>query len=403
LTFVIYGRASLKQIQSRLEKRQPTIMHSFTIARKLMAVVGLLGLGCGVAKAETSRLAYLPTTFKAEGQAIRTTACLQVIERVYRQSAWWEDVSGNADPPERAFKAVISAIQRKDRAALLKLSDPTQGRDTKNFDEQSGAFFQQFGVIKLVAVPRAYEFDGLAVFFAKFQSGEQTAFVPFSFAYEEDRSFGFLPSRTKELTYQLVEDWFQTKWGPSATDNLTYCTDKDIKRATHRISLGSSSGSAKQAGHPSQLFLTGASLDTPGELAGLAAQVKSTIEKMKFALASKGSDDLVQRLTPEAGNRLKQWLASATETDRSRYKASITQETGQPFFFFDASPLVVLYTRSPDGGIHAMYFTFNAGNELLWTNSSYLTVSDKVFKTGPLRDAALLGKPFSSIAMKPLP
>ncbi len=353
--------------------------------------------------AGNGRLAYLPTTFKAEGQAMRTTACLQVTERAYRQSAWWEDAGGNPDAPERAFKAVIAAIKRKDRAALLKLSDPTQGRDTKNFDEQAGAFFQQFGVIKLVAVPRAYEFDGLIVFFAKLQSGEQTAFVPFSFAYEEDGSFGFLPSRTRELTYQLVEDWFQTKWGPSATDNPTYCTDKDIKRATHRISLASSLSAARQAGHPSQLFLIGASLDTPGELAGLAAQVKSTIEKMKSALASKGSDDLVQRLTPEAGNRLKQWLASANEIDRIRYKASVTQETGQPFFFFDASPLVVVYTRSPDGGVHVMYFTFSAGNELLWTNSSYLTVSDKVFKTGPLRDAALPGKPFSSIAIKTLP
>jgi hypothetical protein len=387
-------------VKITFKKRRPTTARAITMARTFLVVTGLLGLGCGAAMAETGRLAYLPTTFKAEGQAIRTTACLQVTERVYPQSAWWEDASGNSDAPERAFAAAIAAIKRRDRAALLKLTDPTQGRDTKNFDEQSGAFFQQFEVIKLVAVPRAYEFDGLVVFFGKLRAGEQTAFVPLSFAVEEDGSFGFLPSRTEKLTYRLVEDWFQTKWGPSATDNPTYCTDKDIQRATHRISLVSSGGTAKQAGHPSQLFLVGASLDAPGELASLATQVKSTIEKLKAALASKGSDDLLPRLTPDAGDRLKQWLASATETDRSRYKASVMQETGHPFFFFDASPLVVVYTRSSDGGVHAMYFTFNAGNELLWTNSSYLTVSDKVFKTGPLHDAALLGKPFSSVAIK---
>jgi hypothetical protein len=387
-------------MKTTFKETRLTIAHALTVARTFLVVAGLLGLGCGAAMAETGRVAYLPTTFKAEGQPIRTTACLQVTERVYPQSAWWENASGNADAPERAFAAVIAAIKRKDRAALLKLTDPTQGRDTKNFDEQSGAFFQQFGVIQLVAVPRAYEFDGLVVFFAKLRSGEQTAFGPLSFAKEEDGSFGFLPSRTEKLTYQLVEDWFQTAWGPAKTDNPTYCTDKDIKRATHRISLVSSGDAGKQAGHASQLFLVGAPLDAPGELAGLATQVKSAVEKLKAAVASKGSDDLLQRLTPYAGDRLKQWLASATETDRSRYKESIAKETGQPFFFFDASPLVVVYTRSSDGGVHAMYFTFNTGNELLWTNSSYLTVSDKVFKTGPLHDAALLGKPFSSVAIK---
>jgi hypothetical protein len=386
-------------MKTAFQKRGATTARAFTVASRLIAMAGLLGSGCGAAMAEGGRLAYLPTTFHAEDQAIRTTACLQVTERIYPQSAWWEDASGNADAPERAFKGVIAAIKRKDRATLLKLTDPTQGKDTKNFDEQSGAFFQQFDVIKLVGVPRAYDFDGLVVFFGKFQSGEQAAFVPLSFAHEEDGSLGFLPSRTQQLTYQLVEDWFQTKWGPSATDNPTYCTDKDIKRATHRISLATSAGATKQVSHPSSLFLVGASHDAPGELVNLAAQVKSTIEKLQSALVSGGIDGFIKLMTPEGAKRLKEWYAAADETDRSRYKASTTKQLGQPYFLFDASPLVVVYTRSAVG-VQVMYFTFSARNELLWTNTSALTVSDKVFKSGPLYNAASLGKPFSSIAMK---
>jgi hypothetical protein len=386
-------------MKTAFQKRGAKIARAFTVASRLIAMAGLLGLGSGTTMAEDDRLVYLPTTFHAEDQAIRTTACLQVNERIYPQSTWWEDASGNANTPERAFKAVIAAIKRKDRAALLKLTDPTQGKDSKNFNEQSGAFFEQFDVIKLVGVPRAYDFDGLVVFFGKFQSGEHTAFVPLSFAHEEDGSLGFLPSRTQQLTYQLVEDWFQTNWGQSATGKPTYCTDTGIKRATHQISLASSAGATKQVSHPSNLFLVGASLDAPGELANLATQVKSTIEKLKSALVSGGIDGLIKLMTPEGGKRLKEWYAGANETERSGYKASTTKQMGQPYFLFDASPLVVVYTRSAVG-VQVMYFTFNTRNELLWTNTSSLTVSDKVFKSGPLYDAASLGKPFSSIAIK---
>jgi len=359
-------------------------------------VVGLLSLGYGAAMAEQSHLAYLPLTFQTEARTIRTTACLQVNERLYPESAWWEDSRGNTAAPDRAFKAVIAAIKRKDRTTLFQLSDPAEGRDPKRFDEQAEAFFRQLQVIRLVAVPRAYEFDGLAVFFGKFRSKEETAFVPLAFAHEDDGSFGFLPYRTEKLTYRLVDQWFDATWRQSVTANPTYCTGKDIKRATHRISLGSPVGAQKQAWSPSSLFLTGASFERPGEHADLVARVKSAITEMKSRLVVDDVAGFVKHLTPEGGTRLKQWFTSADQADRSRYKRGITEQ--EPFFLFDASPLVVVYTRSPSGNIQAMYFTLDARNQLLWTNSSHMTTSDRVFKQGPLHDAALLDKPFQSIA-----
>jgi hypothetical protein len=69
-------------------------------------------------------------------------------------------VGAKADGPERAFKAVIGAIKRGDRASLARLSDSTQGEGTEDFEAQSTALFQQLEALKIVAVPKAYEVDG---------------------------------------------------------------------------------------------------------------------------------------------------------------------------------------------------------------------------------------------------
>ncbi len=103
---------------------------------------------------------------------------------------------------------MFAAIKRKDRAALAKLADPTQGEGTKDFDDQSIAFFQQFDALKIVAVPKAYEFDGLLVFFPKLEAGSKSFFAPFVFARQDDGSFGFLPARSKQPGLQIVADWF---------------------------------------------------------------------------------------------------------------------------------------------------------------------------------------------------
>jgi hypothetical protein len=373
--------------------------HGFPVARTFMAVGVVLGVGYGAATAEDARVVYLPMSFSTEARVIRTTACLQVTERAYPQTAWWEGTSSHAAGADRAFTAVIAAIKHKDRAALLKATDPEQGKDTKRFDTQAGAFFQQFEVVELIAVPRAYEFDGLAVFFGKLRAKSQTIYAPFAFAYEGgDGSFGFLPSRTRKLTFELVTDWFMPSDGPPPTDNPPYCADADVKRATHRVSFASASGSTEGVWRPSYLLLTGAPLDAPGSLARLATEVKSTIDQMKTALRGNQIGDLVKHMTPEGGNRVSAWFASADQTERDRYKASITEE--QPFFVFDQSPLVVVYTKSAAGVVHVMYFTFDAAHRLVWTNSAHITVGDRVFKDGPLFNAASAKTPFSSLAIK---
>ncbi len=356
-----------------------------------LTLLSALAFGSEMASAQDVRTVYAPMPFHAEGRDLRTTACLQLAERVYPAATWWENASGTASGPERAFRSVIAAIKQKDRAALLKLTDPAQARDTARFDRQADAFFGQFQSIQFLAVPRAYQFDGLVAFFGKFQSASQTAFVPLVFAYEGEDTFGFLPSRTNTATFRLVTDWFAPS-GSAPADTPAYCADADVKRATHRVSLVSSTW------RPSALLLTGAPLDAPGPLFAIATQVKATIDRMKAALRAGDVDAFANDMTPDGGGRLKEWFVTAAPADRDRYTNAFVGQ--QPFFVFDESPLLVVYVRTGPRGVQVLYFTAAPDKRLLWTNSSQLTMADGVFKQGPLFAAAGSTKPFSSLAIK---
>src|SRR5262249_40280908 len=149
--------------------------------------------------------------------------------------------------------------------ALWKLSDPDLGRDTKQFDQQAPILFQQFQNLEIAAVPVAYEFDGLVVFYPKFRFQGGTVSGPLVFAHRQDGTFCFLPYRTKRLTLDLVDDWFQAPWGPGKTDHPAYCFDDDVRRTTHRVAPVSSDG-PQASWRPSYLLLRGAPMNTRGTI-----------------------------------------------------------------------------------------------------------------------------------------
>lgn len=384
--------------------RRTILLRRTTAARSAVTLchaattVLLLVMACGAASAQGSRTVYLPVTFQSEARPLRTSACLQVRERAHPQTAWWNAPAADATASERAFSAVVAAIKSRNRDALFNLSDPARGRDPERFGKQAAAFFEQFGVLELSAVPLSYEFDGLAVFFAKFRHEGRTFYAPLAFAYGADGKPGFLPYRTDELSYFLVRDWFDAPWGPGSTDAPSYCTSEEVKSAAFRVALTAPPADAsKQAWTPSYLLFSGAPLDAPGKPAALAARIKSASAELNASLAGK-ADDLIDHMTPEGGNRLKQWLASADENERRQYMSAIMDR--RPFFVIDASPLLVVYTRSSAGTFNVMYFTPAADGRLLWTNSSHITVSDKLFKHGPVYDSVLSEKPFANSAIK---
>jgi hypothetical protein len=367
------------------------------IAWSVLAAATLFGTACDAAGVQDGRPVNLALVFNAEKQPVRTTACLQVTERVYPSSRWWLAPTGSAGASEGALKAVLEAIRRKDRAALYQLSHPTLGRDPKRFDEQAQAYFQQLSALELVAVPRAYVFDGFTVFSGDFQFNKQTFFAPLVFAAEDNGSLGFLPYRTDAVTYRLVEQWFGTSGSPAGPGGPAYCSDADTKRATHRISLGLPPAGVRPPQHPSVLLLRGASFDQPGDLRGLVARLRSTIASLKSAVASGTIDDIAAHLTPQGARRLKEWYLTADQLDRQRYEKTIVEQ--EPFFVFDMSSVAAVYTKSPSG-VQVMYFTIGGIDKSLWVNSSYAALADSIFKKGPLYDAARQALPFGSIAIK---
>jgi hypothetical protein len=370
----------------------PRITNLVSVTRTLITVACVFGFLAGEARAQDARTVYARLPFNVEDGKLYTGACLRLTERAYPSTPWWETAQPAGQSIDRAFKSVIAAMKNKDRAALLALTDSAEARDISKFDTQANAYFSQLQSLQLVAVPRAYTFDGLVVFFAKIQSTRQTAFVPFVFAYEGRDTFGFLPSRSNATTFKFVDDWFAPLGSPTV-DTSVYCTDSDVKRATHRVSLTSSRW------EQSALFLAGQPLESHESASALTTQVKSTLDAMKTAFRNDGIDELLKHMTPLGGDRMKQWFVTASKDERDRYKKLFIEQ--KPFFVFDESPLIAVYTRTPTGVIQVLYFTVapDAG-QLVWTNSAYMSVSDRAFKAGPVFAAASSAKPFSALAIR---
>jgi hypothetical protein len=329
-------------------------------------------------------VAYLPLTFVSDTGPIQTKACLQVTERIYPETKTWQGFGPSADGPEKAMESLIAVFKRKDREALWQMSDAVLGRDPKQFDDQANAYFSQFETAEIASIPRAYEFAGFVVFFARLHWTGQTFSSAFIFHRGKDGAFGFLPYRTNDLTFQLVREWFDTPWGPGKAAEPSHCSTETVSHLNLRVPTSTSIVTPVP-----YLYLKGAPVAESNLLAG----VNATLQGMKKALADDDwIDPFSAYLAPAGSVRLKEWYRTADQRDKRMYKQHITEQ--EPFFIFDASPLVVVYTRTPSRLVQVMYF-LASGNHLVWTNATRATVVDKLFKSGPLFEAAMLDKPFN--------
>ena len=358
-----------------------------------IGVVAALAVAPAAVRAQEARTIHAPLVFSAEAGTLRTTACLALTERVYPPSKWWETSPGEGAPEERAFKAVIAAIKRKDRAALLKLTDPAQAKDTARVRPAGEQFLSAVrdhpdgrgparlplrrlgGVLRDVSGRRRRPRSSRSS--SRASAGD---------------TFGFLPSRTKGVTFALVTDWV------TADDRLADGARPRI--ATTRPSGGRPTGwsLAPAAWRPSTLLLTGVSLDAPTRPSGRAGEVargdrsdEGGIEGRKRRGVS-GAHDAAGRGTAErlAGQgpgdgdrRLQDGVRRAAAVLRLRRVAAdrrLHEDEDR------ADPGALLHRPATHG--------------LLWTNSAYVTTSDGVFKQGPLLAAAAAAKPFSAMVAK---
>ena len=90
------------------------VLHStnlVSVTRTLITVACVLGFLTGEAQAQDARTVYTRLPFNVEGGKLYTGACLQLTERVYPSTSWWENAQATEPSIDRAFKSVIAAMK----------------------------------------------------------------------------------------------------------------------------------------------------------------------------------------------------------------------------------------------------------------------------------------------------
>jgi hypothetical protein len=361
----------------------------------LVALSAVLGTQPREARAASeARSAYLKLVFNAEGQLQPTSGCFNVRERRYTGAHWWSTADGT-EGIEHTLKKVVAAFKAKDRDSLLKVSDPGS-RDPKTFDDQAAAFFQQFSILNVTDIPRSEQVDSLTIFFITFEYEGKVSSAPLVFKKADENQFWFLPERSKSLEYSLAREWFEATSKNAENPDASYCTPDEIAKASYRIPV--SSDPAVEAGDRSYLYLAGFPLGEKAPQTELTRRVDATLNTLNKSLAGYDGAAPLAILAGVGAKRLKDWWATADTSERNNYISAVT--TQKPFFVFNLSPLVVLYTKGADNVPHVMYFMPDEHGTLLWTNSSYGTTFDRIFKDGALFNAAKSVPPFKSFLIQ---
>ena len=350
--------------------------------------------------AEPGKSVLLPMVFHSEARVFWTSASMEVTENTHKPERWWEDANRAATPGEASFRAVVQALKNKDRKGFAERCDAQEGRDPARFEDQATALMSQLEKLEFSDIPRSLEFDDFACFCVGLRRGERVMNAPFLFRVRPGGQYGYLPYRSEALSYQLVADWLNAMGRTTSLGQPVYSDPEIKRRATHAFDILSGGRDKPQATPPLRLYLRGAPIDTRGDLSDLAQRVTNVVGVMIKALSANDMETFSKCLTTEGASQARKWYAGVEESDRAVYRESIALQ--KPFFLFDAKPLVIVYTRTPRSarGIEVMYFLVPDKGDLIWANSSHVTLTDQVFKRGPLYEAAFSQRPFSKFEIQ---
>ena len=331
--------------------------------------------------------AHLPLLFSQEGSYLKTSACIMVEQKKYAGShASWNSFEKQAkQSPEAEFAETINAIKRMDSAVLKSLSHSQHGRDPKQFQEQAIAYFQQFGFLTLGNVHSHYRFADYTVFFLQLGLKEKASVASFSFAKDATGKYGFLPYGGRSITLSFLNQWLNSGWGPAKTKSPVYCGPTEIERATHKVALESAAESA------SELLLRGKRLTDKNVQ---HAKLLKTIAALNKALDVNNMADYFKHFTPQGADKVSRWYANATTEDQNKYTESLLDQ--KPFFVFEADPLYIVYARTANSGVQALYFVQDQHGVFRWANAAYGSVVDSIFKSPRFISAASQAKPFNA-------
>lgn len=333
------------------------------------------------------KLVYFPMTFYSEINPIKSSACLEVSERAYLTSKWWVTANGKLSGVELQLREVVDAMKKGDKDRLWDLSDRIDGHDTKEFNDQASAFFQQIKMIEIVDVPKSYIFDGLIVFLAKLQAQDKFSYITLAFAAQTDGTYKFLPYDTKHISYLIFNGWVNAPWGINS-DNPSYCDAKAISDASYKIPLGA----FRNYGSPSFLYFNGSNFEANTNMInGDMKLVTKTFDSINNSNIN-DIEKFASFFTRDFGDSLKTWLKTAPQSEKDRFESQIKGQ--HPIFLINAKPLYIVYSKNALG-LQVWYLISNGSNgNLVISNMSHLTISDNIFKAGLLFEEAKEDRPF---------
>ena len=344
-------------------------------------------------QAEEEKLVDAPVIFSRHGIKMKTSACLQFKEKDYssEHSSWERFKIMTPNSPEKALVETITAMQQKDGVRLKELSHPLFGRDPQKFGKQLPAYFSQLELIQIDDVKSYLKFDNLVVFFVQFSYKDKFYFASFSFMYDEYGNLGFLPYRSESLASDLAEDWFQSDWGPAQSQSPSYCEPLLLKEMTHNIVLEEGNHSDSVA----ILQLMGSNLADTNKIKEPYSGLLDQIKYMKEALASGQMEEYFNGFTEDAKKQNRDWfLAEKEERLRAQYIENfLTQE---PFYVFNADPILVVYFRTKSSSVKVLYFMRQEEYRFKLVEESIGSPFDQIFKGKRFVEAAKQEKPFDS-------
>ncbi len=280
--------------------------------------------------------AYIPLIYTVDDLPLKTTACLEVQERVYAAQEF-AAAAADVKTPEHVLQGVLSALAAKDTAALKALSHPELADNEAEFTKQAGAYTSQYAMLKNLAVVRSYQVDDAALFLAQYEYNGTAQYVTFKLAQKPDGTYGFIAYRPNQTGLFIVSDWLTSPFGPAKTDAPEYCDAAVVKDATQHLPLA-----PDYAGTKSILHFAGYKAD--------ALQVAPIIERfnsIQAGLAQHNPAFYNGMLTPAHAKAATTWFAAASEDERSKFNGYYygTSETPlKPQYVIDAGMVQIVYT-----------------------------------------------------------
>jgi hypothetical protein len=355
---------------------QPVPANTKTAAKPDTAPVPVAAAPASSSPPVARHKAYGAFIFMTEEGDLRTSACLS-IDEVPPQAGF-----GGIEP---VFSALLKAFKAKDETAYDAITVPEQSSKGKKCPSTMKEFFAQFEGVTPQRIDHVYEFEDLTLVDAVLRMPDRDVTFAFAFERSTDGKLLYAPCAERTPFYAAVRTWLSD---PRAGDEFSpRCSPEVVEHATHRVPFSSDPARA------GALLLRGAPIDDPGDLRATAAKVTVAVKAIERAAAARDVRALQKQMAEKGGEDMVKSLSQASPKDRAAYADALTGL--EPFFVFDASPLVIAYVRQK-GAIRTMYFIPGSGGRLIWTNGTLFTETDGLFKRGPLDQSASLPKPFST-------